>query len=152
MDVATQFWTLVDAANELDAEAWRILNDDNEDPIDSNRTVEPTYLAICKLVEHHPAERHVFVRCFEELVLGKRKSPWMLVPFCMRVLRMPEIKDTLSREMDETQGTARYASLMNYCSSVMHAYHDEVWENAIAFDSFAHELNSESNLRQKAAD
>ncbi|HUE74058.1 MAG TPA: hypothetical protein VMP01_24470, partial [Pirellulaceae bacterium] len=126
-------------------------NDDNEDPVDSNRMVEPTYLAICKLVADHPAERLVFVRCFEELVLWKSISPWMLVPFCMRVLRMPEIADTLGREMDETRGTARYASFMNYCSSVMHAYHDDVWENAMAFDYFAHELNSESNLQQKNA-
>lgn len=148
MDIATQFWTLVETAKELDSNAWRVNNGDCEDPVDSNRMVEPTYLAICKLVTDHPAERDVFVRCFEELVLWKRKSPWMLVPYCMRVLRMPEIKDTLSREMDKTRGTSMYASLMNYCSSVMHAYHDDVWENAIAFDTFAHELSSKSNLQQ----
>ncbi|NQU22882.1 MAG: hypothetical protein HQ567_16515 [Candidatus Nealsonbacteria bacterium] len=143
MDVETQFWSLVETANQLDEESWRILNDDDSEPVDSNRMVEPTYLAICKLVSDHPEMRDVFVRCFSDLVLLERKSPWMLVPFCMRVLKMPEIRDTLGREMDENRGTARYASLMNYCSSVMHAYLDEVWENAIAFDHFAHELGSQ---------
>ena len=140
MDIESQFWNLVDIANGFDADAWRILNDDTEEPVDSNRMVEPTYLAICKLVTDHPAERDAFVRCFSELVLQNRKSPWMLVPFCMRVLRMPEIKDALHREMDRRgSGTAAYATMMNYCSSVMHAYHDDVWEEAIGFDTFAHE-------------
>ena len=144
MDVESQFWNLVDTANKLDAEAWRSLSDDSEQPVDSNRMAEPTYLAICKLVTNHPAERDVFVRCFSELVLRIRKSPWMLVPFCMRVLRMPEIKDALHREMDRLgSGTPAYATMMNYCSSVMHAYHDGAWENAIAFDTFAHERSDD---------
>lgn len=142
MDIESQFWTLVETANQLNAEASRI-NNDEEEPIDSNRMVEPTYLAICKLVSDHPEMRKVFVRCFIDLVLLKRESPWMLVPFCMRALKMPEVKEAMSREMDRNFGTARYASLMNYCSSVMHAYNDAVWENAIAFDYFAHELDSE---------
>lgn len=144
MDVESEFWSLVQTANELAAEASRILRDDDAEPVDSNRMVEPTYLAICKLVTDHPAERDMFVRCFAELILLKRESPWMLVPFCMRVLRMPEIKTTLHQEMDRRgAGTAAYARMMNYCSSVMHAYYDDVWEEAIAFDTFAHELESQ---------
>lgn len=144
VDVETQFWQLFDAANELDGDAWRIFSDDTEEPVDFNRKVEPTYLAICRLVTEHPAERDVFVLCFSELVVQNRKSPWMLVPFCMRVLRMHEIKDLLHREMDRRgYGKVSYAKIMNYCSSVMHAYQDDVWENAIGFDTFAHERSGD---------
>lgn len=144
MDVESQFRKLVDDANELDGDAWRILTDDPEESVDSNRMIEPTYLAICKLVTEHPAERDVFVRCFSELVVQNRKSPWMLVPFCMRVLRMHEIKDVLHREMDRRgSGTLAYAATMNYCSSVMQAFHEDAWENAIGFDTFAHERSDD---------
>lgn len=145
MDLESQFWDLVQNANELDAKAFRILNDVNAESIDSNRMVEPTYLAICKLVTDHPAKRDIFVRCFSDLVLLKRKSPMMLVPFCMRLLRLPEIKIALQEEMNRLgSGTAAYANMMNYCSTLMHAYHDDVWENAIAFDTFEHELPGDS--------
>lgn len=141
MDVESQFWSLVDAANELDVYARRIERD-TEEPIDSHRMVEPTYLAICKLVTDHPAERDVFVRCFSELVTQNRKSPWMLVPFCMRVLRLHEIKDVLHCEMHRRKSdVVAYTTMMSYCSSVMHAYNDDVWENAIGFDTFAYELS-----------
>lgn len=141
MNIESQFWNLVETANLLDAEERRILNDDNAQPIDTNRMVEAIYLAICRLVTAHPAERGVFVGCFTELVLQNRKSPWMLVPFCMRVLRFLEIKEVLHREMDRRKyGTAAYATMMNYCSSVMHAYDDKVWENAIGFETFAPQM------------
>ncbi len=144
MDIESQFWNLVDTANELEADAWHVLKDDSEELIDSNRMVEPTYLAICKLVMDHPVERDVFVRCFSELVLQNRKSPWTLIPFCIRVLRMPEIKEVLHREMDRLgPGTLAYAKMMNYCSCVMHSYSDDIWEYAFAFDTLAHELSGD---------
>jgi hypothetical protein len=139
MNVESQFWSLVEAANGLEAEARRWHNDDDSEPVDENRKVEPVYLAICELVTNHSAERDVFVRCFTELVLWKRQSPWLLVPFCMRVLRLSEVQQALAQEMDATRDTARWASRMNYCSSVMHAYVDAVWEQGIAFDTFANE-------------
>ena len=141
MDVESQFWQLVDHAIDLDAEASVDVDGDVNAGFDSNRLLEPTFLSICQLVSGNPRDRSVFVCCFTELVLGKRQSPWMLVPFCMRALRMPEIEQALACEMDAIRGTARYASMMNYCSAVMHAFHDDVWEHAVAFEYFAHETD-----------
>lgn len=142
MDLQSEFWKLVGEAKRRDAEASRILTGDDSDvTVDSNRMVEPVYAAIVRLVQGHPEAREEFVRCFSELVLWKREAPWMLVPFCMRALRFPEIQQLLHDDMDAHRGTAYYARRMNYCSSVMHAYNDNVWEDAIAFDYFSHELN-----------
>ena len=137
MALETEFWALVDTASELDAEASRINDDDAAEPVDSNRHVESTYLAICDLVIRNPEFRDLFVRCFCELMLWQRQSPWMLVPFCMRVLRLPEVQSALAADMESNKGTAYYARRMNYCSSVMHAYRDDVWENACMFDTFS---------------
>ena len=54
MALETEFWALVDTANELDAEAARINDDDSAEPVDSNRYVESTYVAICDLVAQNP--------------------------------------------------------------------------------------------------
>ena len=144
VDISCQFWTLVDKANRLDGEAHRILSDDaSEVIVDSNRMVEPAYVEIVQLVKDHPERRSEFVGCFSELALWKRRCPWMLVPFCMRALRLPEIQELLQRDMEANQGTAYYARRMNYCSSVMRAYYADVWEDATSFDFFAHELNQE---------
>ena len=139
MALETEFWALVDTANELDAEAARINDDDSAEPVDSNRYVESTYVAICDLVAQNPKSRELFVRCFCHLMLWQRKSPWMLVPFCMRVLRLHEVRTALTNDMDSHGGTPHYARRMNYCSSIMHAYLDGVWKDAIMFDTFAHE-------------
>lgn len=137
MALETEFWALVDTANERDAEASRINDDDSAEPVDSNRYVELDYLAICDLVTQNPDSRDLFVRCFCELMLWQRKSPWMLVPFCMRVLRLPEVRSALAHDMDSNKGTAYYARRMNYCSSIVHAYLDDVWEDAFMFDTFS---------------
>jgi hypothetical protein len=95
---------------------------------------------IMRLVERHPDDRALFVRCFSELVLWRRDGPWMLVPFCMRHLRFPEIPDLIARDADEHKGTAYYASHMNHWSAINHAYLDRVWECAFMYDFYAHEL------------
>ena len=151
MGIEADFWKLVDKANCIDEEASRILKDDTADPVDVNRMLEPTYLAICQLVTDHPGKRDVFVRCFSELVLYNRPSPWCLVPFCMRVLRLAEVKEVLSHDMDAHRGTAYYATRMNYCSAVMHAYLDDVWEMAIEFDYFSDEVPSCPECRSPIA-
>ena len=139
MALETEFWKLVDTANELDAKAARINDDDSAEPVDSNRYVESTYVAICDLVARNPKSRELFVRCFCDLMLWQRKSPWMLVPFCMRVLRLPEVRTALASDMDSHRGTVHYARRMNYCSSIMRAYLDDVWQDAIMFDTFTHQ-------------
>ena len=136
MLIDTEFWALVDTANKLDAEAFRINESEVADFLDSNRYVEPIYLAICDLVNQHPASRELFVQFFCELMLWNRNSPWMLVPFCMRVPRLPEVRIALAEDMDAHRGSAYYARRMNYCSSIMHAYFDDVWKDAMLFDTF----------------
>ena len=39
------------------------------------------------------------------------------------------------------KGTAYYATHMNYWSAINHAYLDDVWESAICFDFYRHEVN-----------
>ena len=141
MNLETQFWNFVEQANRLEAEARRINNADDDTPVDENRMTEPAYAAIVELVQAHPESRDVFVRCFSDLILWKRNAPFMLVPFCMRALRMPEILEVIRRDQTEhPYGTPYYANRMNFWDSIGHAYTDQVWMHAIAFDYFEHEL------------
>ena len=142
MDIESQFWNLVEDANRLHAQAYRLLTDEESNvTVDSNRMVEPVYVAIVQLVKEHPESREIFVRCFSDLVLWKQKAPWMLLPFCMRVLRMPEILAVIRRDqLEHPYGTAHYAARMNFWDAIGHAYSDQVWMHAIAFDYFEYEL------------
>ena len=66
----------------------------------------------------------------------------------MRRLRFPEIPELIRRDADAHTGTAYYADRMNYWSAINHAYLDKVWESAICFDFYRHEVNEEDAQRQ----
>ncbi len=131
MDVEARFWELCDEALRLDEVHWS-----------DCRGHEPPMVEIIELVERHPEYRDVFVRCFSEIVLWRRRVPWSLAAFCMRRLRFPEIRELLHRDADAHKGTAYYADRMNYWSTIMHAYHDAVWEEADMWPYYSHELAS----------
>src|SRR5262249_26296571 len=101
---------------------------------------EQAMVEIIKLVESNPEKRPTFVRCFSDLVLGRRPAPYLLVAFCMRRLRFPEIPQLIHRDAEAHKGTAYYADHMNYWSAINHAYLDDVWESAICFDFYRHEV------------
>jgi hypothetical protein len=130
MDIESRFWELCDEARRLE------LEDDNGDC----KSYERPMVEIIFLVERYPEHRDLFVRCFSQIVLWQRIAPWMLVPFCMRRLRFPEIQNLVRRDAKEHENTAYYASHMNYWSSIMHAYHDAIWEDAGMWEFYAHEL------------
>jgi hypothetical protein len=91
------------------------------------------------------------VRCFSELVLWKRPSPYLLVAFCMRRLRFPEIPELIHCDADSHKRTAYYADHMNYWSAINHAYLDEVWESALCFDFYRPEVSEDqSQCRTKS--
>src|ERR1041385_1885186 len=98
MDGETHFWQLCDQATRLD-----------DGSIDA-QAFEAPMIGIIDLVGRQPDHRESVVRCFCALVLWKRKAPWMLVPFCMRRLRFPEIPALIAKDADEHLGTAYYAS------------------------------------------
>jgi hypothetical protein len=111
------------------------------------RVSEQAMVEIINLVKKHPEHRSTFVRCFSDLVLWKRPAPFLLVAFCMRRLRFPEIFALIARDAKEHEGTAYYASHMNYWSVISHAYLDEVWECALCFDFYRHEVSQDESQR-----
>ncbi len=127
MEVEARFWELCDEAARLEEVDGDCLN------------YERPMVEIIELVERHPGHRDLFVRCFSEIVLWRRRAPWTLAGFCMRRLRFPEIKELIHRDADEHQDTAYYAGHMNYWSNIMHAYNDVVWEDADMWAYYAHE-------------
>src|SRR5262249_23650412 len=108
---------------------------------------EKAMVEIINLVESHPEHRETFVRCFSDLAMWKRPAPYLLVAFCMRRLRFPEIPELIRRDAEAHKGTASYAGHMNYWSFINHAYLDKVWECAICFDFYRHEANEDESQR-----
>jgi len=130
MDLEARFWELCDKAARL------------EDLHGDCRAFERPMIEIIELVDAHPAHREMFVRCFEQVVLWQRHAPWSLAPFCMRRLRFPEIQELVHRDAKEHEGTAYYARHMNYWSDIMHAFDDVVWEDAVMWPYYTHELKA----------
>src|SRR5262245_17141000 len=125
--------------------------DDSVSPDDAHlekQAAEQAMVEIIKLVEANPEDRSTFVRCFSDLVLWKRPAPYLMVAFCMRRLRFPEIPELIHRDAEAHEGTAYYAHHMNYWSAINHAYLDKVWESAICFDFCRHEVNDEDSQRR----
>jgi len=122
MEVEARFWELCDEAARLE---------------DADGDYEWPMVEIIELVERHPEHRDLFVRCFSEIVLWRRESPWTLAGFCMRRLRFPEIKELIHQDADGHKGTAYYAGHMNYWSNIMHAYDDVVWQDADMWTNYA---------------
>jgi hypothetical protein len=150
MDIETRFWELCDRATRHYEAHNRKLSDDCV-PLDEleqeARASEQAMVEIIDLVEKHPEHRPTFVFCFSDLVLWKRQAPFFLVAFCMRRLRFPEIPELIARDAREHEGTAYYAAHMNYWSAINHAYRDRVWEGAISFDYYKHEIREDESQR-----
>jgi hypothetical protein len=134
MSPTEHFWQLCDEALRLD------LADDYD-----CRTHEPPMVALIGLVKSNPEQRSAFVRCFEQIVLGERQVPYDLVPFCMRSLRLQEIKELVEREASRHAGTAKGAREVNSWSRVLHAFDDDVWEDADMWPFYAHELKKRNS-------
>jgi hypothetical protein len=148
MDIEARFWELCDRATRHDDAAYRKLCDDSAAPEEAEREArvsEHAMVAIIHLVENHPEHRPTSVRCFCDLVLWKRPAPFLLVAFCMRRLRFPEIPELIARDAKEHQGTAYYTAHMNYWSAINHAYLDE---NALGFDFYRHEGSADESKRR----
>jgi hypothetical protein len=138
-DVEAKLWSLCDEAMRLDTGSFNA------------RDSERLMVEIIELVEQHPEHRATFVRCFSDLVLWRRPGPSMLVPFCMRRLRFPEIPELIRRDAHAHKGTAYYADHMNHWSAINHAYLDRVWEYADMYDLYARESVEGRSAEQSAA-
>jgi len=94
------------------------------------RALEPSLVGIITLVKAHPELRREFVCQFVRMATGELSSPPELVPFCMRELRYPEVIEAVRTHLDELHKINKHARYMNYCSHVVRAYEDFVWEDA----------------------
>ncbi len=142
MDLEANFWSLYEKASRFYESSHRKLADGNFNPAEEwedRREAERAMVEIIVLVEAHPEHRAIFVRCFSDIVLWKRPDPYMLVAFCMRKLRFPEIPELIHSDAEAHKGTAYYANHMNHWSDINHAYLDEVWESAICFEYYRNE-------------
>lgn len=141
-EIETQFWALCDDARRHEALHYRALCNDSDSSEKIKREArlsEEAMVKLIALVEANPEHRSTFVQCFSELVFWQRPAPFLLVAFCMRRLRFPEIPELIERDAAEHKGTAYYASRMNFWSAINHAYLDEVWECANCFDFYREE-------------
>jgi hypothetical protein len=150
LDVETRFWELCDLATRHDEAYFRKFTDESV-PAEEARASEQAMVEIIRLVEENPEHHPIFVRCFSELALWKRPAPYLLVAFCMRRLRFPEIPELLRRDREAHKGTASYADHVNYWSAIGHACRDKVWENAMCFDFYRHEINAAQARHQSGA-
>lgn len=100
------------------------------------RVVEPVYLEVLRLVLANPDSREFFVERFVAMATWTLASPGALVPFCMRELRFPEVLQAVRAHMDQLYAVQKHARYMNYCSDVVKAYSDFVWEDADMWDYF----------------
>ena len=144
LDIESQFWELCDRTTRHDEAYSQKLGDDSVSPNEAYldaQASERAMVEIIKLVEANPEHRPTFVRCFSDLVLWKRPAPYLLVAFCMRRLRFPEIPLLIHCDAETHEGTAYYANHMNYWSAIGHAYLDEVWESALCFDFYRYEVS-----------
>lgn len=143
-DIEAQFWELCDRASQHDEADYRKLVDGGADEAHLEaQASERAMVKIIELVEANPQHRATFVRCFSEIVLWKRPAPFLLVAFCMRRLRFPEIQELIRQDADTHVGTAYFADRMNYWSAINHAYLDDVWECAPCFDYYRHEVGGD---------
>lgn len=140
MDVEGRFWELCNEAVRLERANWEASRSDEAVALDC-RSYERPMVEIVELVERHPDQRAVFVRCFSEIVQWKREAPFELVGFCMRRLRFPEIPELIHREAAaHGRWSAYYTNHMNHWSSINHAYLDDVWEDAAMWAFYEHEV------------
>lgn len=106
------------------------------------RALEPSLLGMLRLVLANPELRGFFVNRFSEIAVGKIPAPPELVPFCMRELRFPEVAQAVRAHFDALYAAGEHARYMNYCSHVIKAYEDFVWEDAEMWDYYSSkELN-----------
>jgi hypothetical protein len=148
LNIEARFWELCDKATRHDAEHYRKLCDDSISSDEAHREAresERAMVEIIRLVEAIPERRLTFVDCFSDIVLWKRPAPYLMVAFCMRRLRFREIPELIQRDAGAHKGTAYYADRMSYWSSINHAYTDKVWECALCFDFYKHEVGAGSN-------
>jgi len=143
-NVQARFWDLCDRATRHDEAYSRKLGEGCVSPDEAHLEAQAPEQAMVEIIGHveeNPEHRPTFVRCFSDLVLTTRPAPFLLVAFCMRRLRFPEIPELIRRDAETHEGTAYYAGRMNYWSAINHAYFDEVWESARCFDFYRHEVN-----------
>lgn len=103
------------------------------------RATEQAMIQILNLVKSHPKKRDVFVKLFTEVIEGRIQAPDYLIPFCMRELRFPEIKE---RALQNVNNLEQYPRMMNYISDIIHAFEDDVWINADLWPYYSKELNT----------
>jgi hypothetical protein len=150
-DIEAQFWELCDRATRHDEAHFRKSGDhsvSNDEVCAEYQAYERAMVEIVDLVEANPEHRETFVRCFCDLVLWKRSAPDLLVAFCMRRLRFPEIPELIHRDAEAHKGTAYYVNHMSHWSAINHAYLDKVWESALCFDFYRHEVNEDESQRR----
>ena len=127
-DLTQQFIDLCQQAYELDLATLNVTE------------VEPILVALLHLVKRHPEQRPLFVELFSLVADGEIQAPEYLLPFCMRELRFPEIRAKVQAELNGDRHTPRFARRMNFWWHVIHAFDDAMWEDAVFWPYYAHEL------------
>jgi hypothetical protein len=127
-NIEQEFTGLCKRAYELDFET------------DNIQDIEPVLISILELIKIHPHDRDLFVKLFIDVFEGRIPSPDYLLPFCMRELKYAEIKAWIFEQMNEDCSSERFVRRMNYVSHIIHAFDDDIWEDAEMWPYYAYEL------------
>jgi hypothetical protein len=116
-----------------------------EQEIDHCPDMEPYLLAVLNYVKMHPDGEAFFKTEFSKFVQNDNSVGYYLVPFCMRELRWPEVREAARLHMEMLQRANQHARFMNYFSDLIQAYEELVWDSAILFPYYANrELTADS--------
>src|SRR4029077_16360925 len=79
MDVEAHFWKLCYEATQFDDASYRNLAGDgtSEAVLLDAQASEQAMVKLIELVEKYPEQRTTFVHCFAELILWKRRAPFL---------------------------------------------------------------------------
>ena len=87
--------------------------------------LEPYFQRLIELVDTN-SENKELKECFREVIWGRIKAPYETLEYCMRALRYVEIAEESQRRL----GDPPDPRWMNAHSHILHALHDDVWEEA----------------------
>lgn len=116
--IRTEFVRLCDIINSIDSTTTDV------------REVEPAMIQVLDMAKSNSNYRSVFVELFLDVAKGVYNIPPYALPFWMRELKYDEVRSYLIDEVQGDQNTERFRRRMSFISDVLHAFDDDIWQEA----------------------
>jgi hypothetical protein len=117
------------------------------DPQQSGRESHDTLLMILEHIKTFPEYRADLVACFVKLVeeLKDYSSDvsygWGIIPFCMRELQWPEVKEAIERELQKEIDP----EIIRYLKRI-HSVYEPFWEDETSFLYYVEKAEKEGRV------